>query len=266
MRLQEKQPAAEHGDNQIDPAHRGDRDQRQGRHHGVPAIDHDLASHHHVLGHDGEHRHPGGFVLLLEAHRQRPVVRGGPEEDDQEQDQRRPRQGVGDGGPADEHRHTAGNTAPHDVLGGAALEQHRVEADIQHDRTQGQRGGQPVDQEPEPQRRSQDQHGAEAKCGRRRDHTGDQRTVLGPVHELVDVAVQITVERVGGSSRQGATDKGRHDQPQRRQPTLRQEHRRERRDQEQLDDARLGQRDIVAQGPGHLLARCPTPTRVTGHR
>ena len=40
----------------------------------------------------------------------------------------------GDRRPADEHRHAAGHAAPDDVLRGAPLEQHRVEADVEDDR------------------------------------------------------------------------------------------------------------------------------------
>ena len=167
VRLDEEQPPGEHGDDQIDPAHRGDRDQRQRGRHSGPAVEHDLTSHRLVVSHHWEHRHPGGFVLLLEAHRQRPVVRRRPEEDDQEQDQRRPRQGAGDSRPADEYRHTACGASPHDVLGGAALEHHRVQADVEHDGSQGQRGGQPVHQQPEPQRRGHGQHRAKTQRGRR---------------------------------------------------------------------------------------------------
>ena len=148
-------------------------------------------------------------------------------------------------GPADEHRHAAGDAAPDDVLGGAPLEQHRVEADVQDDGAQRQGGGQPVDQQPQPERGQHAEHDAEPQGGRRRDRPRHQRAVLGAVHHLVDVAVEVAVQRVGRGGRERAADQGGDDQPQGRDASLGEEHRRERGDQQQLDDARLGQGDVV---------------------
>src|SRR6266511_1772581 len=64
----------------------------------------DLARRLSRAAHDRQHRDPSGLVVLSDQERQRPEVGWGPEEDDQEEPQRRQREIPGNGGPADERR------------------------------------------------------------------------------------------------------------------------------------------------------------------
>ena len=91
----------------------------------------------------------------------------------------------------------------------------------------------------------------------RRDLVGRQRAAPGAAHPLVDVAVEVAVERVRAAGRERAADERRHDQPQPRQPASGEEHHRQGRDQQQLDDPRLGQCDVRRQPlrqPGRTAA------------
>ena len=73
---------------------------------------------------------------------------------------------------------------------------------------------------------------------------GDERPVLGALHERVDVAVDVHVDGVGAAGGQRAADDGGDHQPDRRAAPLGHDHRRHRRDQQQLDDPRLGERHV----------------------
>ena len=65
---------------------------------------------------DREHRHPDLFVLALHQQRQRPEVGRGPEEHDEEQQQRGAAHRPGHGGPRDQRGDGAGGAPDHDVL------------------------------------------------------------------------------------------------------------------------------------------------------
>src|SRR5699024_9764915 len=82
--------------------------------------------------------------------------------------------------------------------------------------------------------------------GTRADLTGDQGTILRPLHLRVDIAIDVAVEDRGRSRSGGTADERVDHQPDVRQTVSRHEHHRCGRDQEQLDDARLRQRNIGA--------------------
>ena len=77
-----------------------------------------------------------------------------------------------------------------------------------------------------------------------------QRPRPRALHHRVDVGVHHAVQRVGAAGGQGAADQGGQHQPDRRHRPLGGEHRRNGGDQQQFDDARLGQRDVGADGAG----------------
>ena len=85
---------------------------------------------------------------------------------------------------------------------------------------------------------------------------GRQRPAPGPGHQLVDVAVEVAVDRVRAAGRQRPADQRPDRQPR---PVAeldpghlagREDHRRHRRDEQQLDDPRLRQRDVGADRVG----------------
>ncbi len=73
-----------------------------------------------------------------------------------------------------------------------------------------------------------------------------QGTAPGSQHLLVDVTVDETVQRVGATRSERATDDSAQHQRQRRYATLGKEHHRHCGEQQELDDAGFGERDIGA--------------------
>ena len=130
----------------------------------------------------------------------------------EEQDDGRPRQRVGDRRPADQCGEAAGEAAPDDVLGGAALEQHRVDDEVERLGQQRQPGRQRVDPHHQHHRCQHAEHDAEHRRRERRDDVTRQRPAAGPPHLLVDVAVVDAVERGRRPGRQRAADDRRDDQ------------------------------------------------------
>ena len=184
-------------------------------------------------------------------------MRRGPHEHHREQHERRHRQRPGDRRPADQHRHRAGRAADHDVLIGRALQPHRVDEDVEGDRGQRQHRGEHVHRDGEEQIGAGGQHEPEPQRRVGLDAVAGQRALPGPLHDLVDIAIEVHVHRVGGARRERAADQRRQDQPDRRDRARGQEHRGHGDDQQQDDDARLRQRDVGAQ-------RCrPSPAGVS---
>ena len=220
------------------------RPQRQGRQHHHPGVADDLPRDSLGVLHDRQHRHRDPGVVLAVAHRQRPGVRRRPEEDDEEQHDRWPRELVGDGGPADQGREAPGQPAPHDVLRRTTLQHHRVAEEVERTRRERQPGREPVDEEAQHEGRDDSQRQPEDQGGTRRDDVAGQGAAPGAAHLLVDVAVVDAVQRVRAAGRQGPADHGGDHQPERRHAALREEHHRHRGQQQQLDDARLGQTHV----------------------
>ena len=74
-----------------------------------------------------------------------------PEENNAEQYERCPAERAGDGSPADEHGHAARGAAPHDVLRRSALEQQRVDEDVEQNRAERKPSGEPIGEKAEPE-------------------------------------------------------------------------------------------------------------------
>jgi hypothetical protein len=204
--LVDEPASGDQGRERVDQSHPGDRDEQQGAGYGRPGVEDDLESHLAAAADDREHRYPCGLILAAVLHRQRPVVRRGPKEDDQEKDERGPGQFARDRGPADEHRHAAGNTAPDDVLRGAAFEHQGVEDDIEQDRTERQQRGQPVRECPQPHDGHHTQDPREHEGLSVAQFTRNQRPVPGAVHDPVDIAVDVAVEGTGRPGAERAAD------------------------------------------------------------
>ncbi|MPM31300.1 hypothetical protein SDC9_77855 [bioreactor metagenome] len=88
--LPQERGTAGQGDHRVEPAGAADRPQRQRGEHRDDGVEEDLVGHHRGRLHHREHRHVDVRVVLAVADGQRPGVRRGPEEDDQEHHQRRP--------------------------------------------------------------------------------------------------------------------------------------------------------------------------------
>src|SRR5690606_13472373 len=182
-----------------------------------------------------------------------------------EEDDGHPAERAGDGGPADEHRHAAGDAAPHDVLRGAALEDERVDDDVEEDRRHRESRREPRREDREDDGRDHRERPGEHERFARSDFAGDEGSAPRALHDAVDVAVEVAVEGVGAASRQRAADEGRNEQPQERQIELAlggEHHDRGGRHEKQLDDARLHEGDV-----GERLAfdADPTENRYLGH-
>ena len=81
------------------------------------------------------------------------------------------------------------------------------------------------------------------------DQARDERPVLGALHQAVDIAIDVHVDRVGPARGQGAAEHGGHHEPHRRHAPLGHNHRGHRGHEEELDDAGLGERDVPAYAP-----------------
>jgi hypothetical protein len=153
---------------------------------------------------------------------------------------------------------TAGSgAADHDVGRAAPLEQKRVHEDVEQDGRVGERGRQPVGHQAEQQGRPGAERDTPGQGLPRLDRAvavDHQRAPRGPLHERVDVAVDVAVDRVRTARGQRAADQRDQDELEGRQTALGEQHGRDRGDQEQFDDARLGQRDQGAEHHARLAA------------
>ena len=209
-----------------------------------PGIGEDLPGDSRRRGDDGQHGNTCSGVIVPEAHRQRPVVRRGPEEHDQEQQHRLQREAAGDRGPADQRGQAARDATPHDVLRRSPLQQDGVHHDVEDVRGDRQRRGQRVDERQHQEHGGDQQDASEHRAGRRRNDGGRDWPPVGAPHHGVDVALEHLVERVSAAGRERPGQQGDHDEPERRNAALRQDHRREGRHQQQLDDPQFHQRQV----------------------
>ena len=130
---------------------------------------------------------------------QRPEVRRGPHEDDREEHERAPGPAMpAHRRPPDEHGDGAGGAADHDVLRGRPLEPQGVDEDVERVARHREHGRQQVDRAATarrrrpprgPGRRSAPARGVSSPVTRGR--------LRGPVHDRVDVAVDVHVDGVG---------------------------------------------------------------------
>ena len=238
---------------------------RQRRHQHQHGEDEDLGVDPAGRAHHGQHRDAGAGVVVLVFDGQGVEVRHLPKEHNRK---KRPAQ-RGDRarhrGPADEHRGRPADAAPECVRRGAPLEPERVDHVVVEDGRRGHRRGQPVGEGAHEDHRHHRQHESEDQRRARGDRVGRQRPPLGAPHQLVDVAVDVAVERARRARRQRAADQHDRHQPEARPALGRQHHRRDRGHQQQFDDARLGQRDVRLED-GADVATTLRPVRLAGHR
>ena len=260
VRLPDEDRAEDERRPEVDRAHPGHREQDERDRHQQEGVERDLAGRLGDAPDHRQHRDPGSLVVLPDPERQRPEMGRRPVEDDREQDERREGHRAGDRGPTDDRRQRAGRAADDDVLRGRPLEHDRVDDDVEGDRQQGQEGGHEVDEPGHHDERDRAEDDPEDDRPLGLDLVGRQRPAAGPDHELVDVAVEVAVDRVRAASGQRAADERPQDEPapladpEARHVAGGEDHRRDGRDEEELDDPRLGQRDVgpqrVARGRG----------------
>ena len=151
----------------------------------------------------------GVGVVVAIAHGKGPKVRWGPEEDDPEHHEGGDAQVAGDGTPS--HQDGDGSCRPtdDDVLRGQPLQERRVNKHVEQGGRQRQHRREHVHREPQSQKGGGLEAGCEYDCGRRAHSARDKGAAGRPVHQSVDVAVEVHVCRVGAARRQGATDVSR---------------------------------------------------------
>ena len=104
--------------------------------------------------------------------------------------------------PADEHGHAAGRAAPDDVLRGAALEPQRVDEHVEEDRDDAESAAaSQLTRNPSPRSTATPSDPREHQGLAVGQLAGDERAGAGPLHQAVDVAVDVAVE---GRRRPGA--------------------------------------------------------------
>ena len=172
-------------------------------------------------------------------------MRRGPEEDDEEKEDRLHRQRTGRGSPSHHRRQCAGSAADHDVLRGPALQPHRVDHGIEEDREREQRARHPVDEDAERHHREERQRQAECGGLARGDAAARNRPVGGTRHLGVDVALIGHVQRAGSAGADcDAEDRG---EGQDRVDVAGRDHEADQRGEDhQRHHARLQQRDVIA--------------------
>ena len=176
----------------------------------------------------------------------------------------------GHGGPADDRRQRAGGAADDDVLRRRALEQHRVDDDVEADRQQGQERREQVDEPGHDHERDDAEHDPEDDRPLGLDLVGRQRPASGPGHQQVDVAIEVAVDGVGAAGRQRAADHRPEDERAPVGPVhaaaapgrsrVARTIAGHGRDEQQLDDPRLGQRDV---GADRVAGRSRAPDRAS---
>ena len=199
-------------------------------------------------------------------------MRRRPVEDDQEQQESGQRHVAGDRGPADHRRECTRRAADDDVRRRAALQHHRVDDDVEPDREQRQERGDEVDGPGHQADRDRAEHDPEDDRALGRHRACRQRPAAGAGHELVDVALEVLVDRVRGAGRERAAD----ERPERQARPVddrhagdlagRQDHRGDGRDEQQLDDPRLRQRHVGANRFSGRLAPARRPRRTRRRR
>ena len=81
----------------------------------------------------------------------------------------------------------------------AALETKSVDKDIEQNRCQRQQSAEPVDQESKPKNAQDSNAPGEDQRLFLGQLTGDQRSVLGPAHDLVNVGIDVAIESIGAT-------------------------------------------------------------------
>ena len=202
---------------------------------------------------DRHHRQAGAHVVVAPVHRQRPEVRRGPHEDDQDQQPGLHRHVVGDRGPAQRRRHRAGQTADHDVLRRVRLEQDGVDQRVAHERHEGQPHRERIDHAVQHTHAGAADDGGKDQGlgGRQLAHGG--RAARGARHAGVDLGLDQAVDGEGGAGQQPDAER-RPDQHVPAGETIGgEEHADHGAEHGQLRDARLGQGPVLRDPAGRVF-------------
>ncbi len=183
-------------------------------------------------------------------------MRWGPQEDQREEHERKPADVSRHRGPADQGWKRAGGSTDDDIERRSALQQHRVDEDVEQAARECQRGGQRVHGEAEDEDRRGDQGDAEGQRLPRKDPPGRQRAAARPRHDAVDVAVIPAIDCARAPGCERTAERGPEEQRERGDATGGDDHGRNFSDEQQHDDPRLGQADVVTSGGADLRRAC----------
>ncbi len=239
-----------HGRGEVDEAaHAGE--VRQQRHdHEQDRVQQDVQARElDAVGHR-QHRDAGARVIVAPRDGERPEVRRGPDEDDQEQQQRMRVDAAGDCGPAEHRRRGAGGTADHDVLRRDVLEPHRVEDRVADQRGEREHRRQRVDERPQHQHRQRADHRGIGERLAGRHQAGRDRPAHGARHLLVVAPVEHVVDGRGARGREPDAERAADQRCERRQPRHGEEHADHRREDDQCDHLRLAELEVITPGRG----------------
>ena len=244
---QETDAESQRADQVNDPAH-ADGDRQQADDAQGDGVVEDMPPGIGVAVRNGQHRHVDSLVVPPTVDGQRPEVRRCPNEDDQQQDDAAPFDGVGHGGPAEQRWCRAEQAADDDVLRRRALQVEGVEKPVADPRDEVQARRERVDP------KDQDHEPHDAKCRREDDpgHRADPalgyRPVPGTRHAGVDPRIRDVIDHRRGTRDQGDAHETEQDNGYRGHTRRREQHAGQRAKQHQQHDARLGQFQVVSPG------------------
>ena len=176
-------------------------------------------------------------------------MRRRPEEDDQEQPQRRQCEVPGRRRIADQWWHCTGSAADDDVLRRPAFQHTRVDDDVEEIPHQCESGRQDVHRRREKNERERGQRETELERERNGHPIGGERTRARSIsHQPVNVAVEHVVQRRRAAAREREAHHGGDDDPPLRKAPCADDEAAETGEKQQRHDAWLRQRHVVAPG------------------
>ena len=195
---------------------------------------------------DRQHRESGLGEIFGAIERERPEMRRGPRENDEEQKQRLEGNFAVDGGPAEHRRHRSGGSADHDVLRRHGLEQDRVDHGVADESAEGKPHGERIDEGVQhPQPGAADCAGERKRLKRRELPTG-QGPRPSARHDRVDLLLYQAIHRRRRARNKPDAD-GRGEEKLRRHHARNgEEHADDRAEHDQRHYARLGEAQELA--------------------
>ena len=195
--------SADNGGRTIDRPGKPENAREQGRRDQKHAVGENLPRCCGAPANDGQHRHARTGVVVGASERQRPEVRWGPQEDDQEQDERLEPDGSGSRRPANHRWKSAGSATDDNVLRRPPLQPDRIHGDVDEDREGKQRRGCDVERQGENGDCAAREGESEPKRFGPRDFAVRDRTPGRARHHGVDVGVVPHVEHTGRAGARG---------------------------------------------------------------
>ena len=172
-------------------------------------------------------------------------MRRRPDEDDQEQDQRRRTHFVGHRGPAKQRWHRARRAADHDVLGRRRLQDDGVDHRIADEGAQRQPQGERIHENIEHPRADAAQHAGKRQGTGGADLTACQGARAGARHPGVDATLDQAVEGKPRGRQQRDTGQAEHQDAPGHHRLGRQQHADQRAERGEQHDPRLGELEII---------------------